>query len=472
MANSLTKLLMVEEYNPMLVFPVLLLLILGGALVFILILLRRRTRAHDDAMASGRLTLEETETMLRQSQREGERLQQDLSYTGKEAERQRRTSETAALKLEAARREHAELERDFAVLHTRFEEAQRRHGEEIRLLEEAKASLSAQFENLANKIFEQKAKTFDAANQQQLQLLLKPFREQIDQFAKQTRTQYVEESRERHLLKSEIERLKALNERIAEDALNLTNALKGESKTQGNWGEIVLERVLESSGLRRGHEYETQGTYKDDKGNLLRPDVVVFLPQERCVIIDSKVSLVAYEQFMAGDDPEAKARALRQHLVSVNAHIKGLADKRYENLPGMRTLDFVLLFMPIEGAFHLALENDPGFFKKAYDARIIVVSPSTLLATLRTIENIWRTEQQQQNAAEIARHAEALYDKFVGFVEDMERIGDQIGKTQEQWDRAMNKLGTGKGNLIRRAEQMKQLGLSTKKALPAQEEKG
>lgn len=461
---------MVEEFNPLLVFPGLLILLLAGTLVFMIAVLRRRARAHDEAMRSLQSTLEETGAVLQQSQRESERLRQELAYSAQEAERQHRAYETAALRLEEVRQERGELERDFAVLQTRFEEAQRRHGEEIRLLEEAKAALSAQFENLANKIFEQKAKTFDAANQQQLQLLLKPFREQIDAFAKQTQTQYVEESKERHLLKSEIERLKALNERIAEDALNLTNALKGETKTQGNWGEIVLERVLESSGLRLGHEYETQGTYKDDKGNLLRPDVVVFLPQERCVIIDSKVSLVAYEQFMSSDDPEAKARALRQHLVSVNAHIKGLADKRYENLPGMRTLDFVLLFMPIEGAFHLALENDAGFFKKAYDSRIIVVSPSTLLATLRTIENIWRTEQQQQNAAEIARHAEALYDKFVGFVEDMERIGEQIGKTQEQWERAMNKLGTGKGNLIRRAEQMKKLGLSTKKALPSKED--
>ena len=457
---------MVEAFNPLLVFPGLLILLLAGTAVFTSVLLRRRARAH----AQTQHALEETGAMLQQSQREGERLKQALTYSAQQEERQRRASETAALRLEESRREYGELSRDFAVLQTRFEEAQRRHGEEIRLLEEAKAALSAQFENLANRIFEQKAKTFDAANQQQLQLLLKPFREQIDAFAKQTQTQYVEESKERHLLKSEIERLKALNERIAEDALNLTNALKGETKTQGNWGEIVLERVLESSGLRQGHEYETQGTYKDDRDNLLRPDVVVFLPQERCVIIDSKVSLVAYEQFMSSDDPETKARALRQHLTSVNAHIKGLADKRYENLPGMRTLDFVLLFMPIEGAFHLALENDAGFFKKAYDLRIIVVSPSTLLATLRTIENIWRTEQQQQNAAEIARHAEALYDKFVGFVEDMEHIGEQIGKTREQWDRAMNKLGTGKGNLIRRAEQMKKLGLSTKKALPSKED--
>ena len=459
-----------EASNLYLLFAGMPALLFAGASIVLGVLLARRSRAYGDALASTQLSLEETGAQLQQSQREGELLRHDLLRAGREEERLRLMSEAAALKLEEARRQRGDLERDFAVLHTRFEEAQRRHGEEIRLLEEAKTALSAQFENLANKIFEQKAKTFDAANQQQLQLLLKPFREQIDAFAKQTQTQYVEESKERHLLKNEIERLKVLNERISEDALNLTNALKGETKTQGNWGEIVLERVLENSGLRLGHEYETQGTYKDDKGNLLRPDVVVFLPQERCIIIDSKVSLVAYEQFMSSDDPETKARALRQHLASVNAHIKGLAEKRYENLPGMRTLDFVLLFMPIEGAFHLALENDTGFFKKAYDSRIIVVSPSTLLATLRTIENIWRTEQQQQNAAEIARHAEALYDKFVSFVEDMDRIGEQIGRTQQQWDNAMNKLGTGKGNLIRRAEQMKKLGLSTKKALPSKDE--
>ena len=454
----------------LLTFSALLTLLAAGAALFLVGMLRRRTREYGETAAAMQRQLEAHAGALQTSEWERERLEHDLSRTEQEALRQRDAAEQGAFRLEEARRRHGELERDFAVLQTRFEEAQRRHGEQIRLLEEAKASLGTQFENLANKIFEQKSKTFDAANQQQLQLLLKPFREQIDQFAKQTRTQYVEESKERHLLKSEIERLKALNERIAEDALNLTNALKGETKTQGNWGEIVLERVLESSGLRQGHEYETQGTYRDDKGNQMRPDVVVFLPQERCVIIDSKVSLVAYEQFMSRDDPEAKAKALRQHIASVNAHIKGLADKRYENLPGMRTLDFVLLFMPIEGAFHLALEHDAGFFKKAYDSRIIVVSPSTLLATLRTIENIWRTEQQQQNAAEIARQAEALYDKFVGFVDDMERIGEQLGKTQAQWDGAMTKLSIGKGNLIRRAEQMKRLGLSPKKALPLREE--
>lgn len=459
-----------ELTNPLLIFPLLLVLLLSGTAVYLYRVLRERSREHQTSLAEMHSFADETQARLQSSEHERERLTDELEYTVREEERQRRRAESAESSLEAARIQHGTLERDFAVLHTRFEEARRQHDEQIRLLEEAKASLSSQFENLANKIFERKSKTFDNANQQQLLLLLKPFREQIDAFAEQTRSQYMEESKERHLLKSEIERLKALNERIAEDALNLTNALKGENKTQGNWGEIVLERVLESSGLRPGHEYEAQGTYKDDKGNQLRPDVVVFLPQDRCVIIDSKVSLVAYEQFMSSEDPEAKARALQQHLASVHAHIKGLSAKQYENLPGMRTLDFVLLFMPIEGAFHLALEHDAGFFKKAYDARIIVVGPSTLLATLRTIENIWRTEQQQRNAAEIARRAEALYDKFVGFVEDMDRIGDQLGKTREQWERAMNKLQSGKGNLIRRAEQMKKLGLSPKKTLPHNED--
>ncbi|UFS63793.1 DNA recombination protein RmuC [Sulfurimonas sp. HSL-3221] len=448
------------------IVPLLIALLLAAAALYMLLLLRRR----GVALAAAREAAEAQQAVLQQREQELIRLNDTLAWRAKEEERLRAGVEAGTLQLENARQAHQRLERDFAVLQTRYEEAQKQHTEQLRLLDEAKQALSAQFEGLAHRIFEQKAKTFDAANQQQLQLLLKPFREQIDAFSKQTQTQYVEESKERHLLKSEIERLKVLNERIAEDALNLTNALKGETKTQGNWGEIVLERVLESSGLRPGHEYETQGTYKDDKGNMLRPDVVVFLPQERCVIIDSKVSLVAYEQFMSSDDPEQKAKALRQHLVSINAHIKGLSEKRYENLPGMRTLDFVLLFMPIEGAFHLALQNDSGLFKKAYDARIIVVSPSTLLATLRTIENIWRTEQQQQNAAEIARQAEALYDKFVGFVEDMERIGDQLGRTQGQWEAAMNKLSSGKGNLIRRAEQMKKLGLSPKKALPGKDE--
>ena len=448
--------------NPLLILPVGIIAVLSlcvGILGWLLYRRVRRSGELETALSAVREELQECRGDFMLTTR-------DLQQKTEEADRLSGLLEHCRDEGRELRTRYGELERDFAVLHTRFEDARRQHGEQIRLLEEAKAALTSQFENLANRIFEQKSKSFDTANQQQLNLLLKPFREQIERFSKQARSQYLEESKERHLLKDEIARLKQLNERISEDALNLTNALKGENKTQGNWGEIILERVLESSGLRRGHEYETQGSYKDDSGNLLRPDVVVFLPQDRCVVIDSKVSLVAYEQFMSTEEPEQKAQALRQHIASVNAHIKGLSEKRYENLIGLRSLDFVLLFMPIEGAFHLALEHDGGFFKKAYESRIIVVSPTTLLATLRTIENLWRTEQQQQNARQIAKQAEDLYDKFVSFVADMQRIGDQLGRTQEVWEKAMNKLHHGKGNLIRRAEQMRSLGLSPKKSLP------
>lgn len=360
---------------------------------------------------------------------------------------------------------HQELDRDYAILHTRFEEKDRANQEKIRLLDEAKSALTLQFENLANQIFESKSKSFESENQKQLALLLKPFREQISAFSKRSEDQFVHEAKERHLLKDEILRLKELNYRISQDAINLTNALKGDNKTQGNWGEVVLEKVLENSGLRAGYEYETQDSYKGDDGRLLRPDVVVHLPQSKDIVIDSKVSLVAYDAFMRCEDPDEKAQALKQHIASIESHVKGLSEKKYETLNSLRSLDFVLLFMPIEGAFLLALEHDESFFQKAYNKNIIIVSPSTLLVTLRTIEHIWRREHQEENAKEIAKSAEDLYDKFVGFVEDMQGIGMQISKTNDYYDKAMNKLSRGKGNLIRRTENMRELGLKPKKKL-------
>jgi DNA recombination protein RmuC len=298
-------------------------------------------------------------------------------------------------------------------------------------------------------------------------MLLKPFREQINEFALQSREQFVHDAKERQSLKDELLRLKLLNERLSQDAVNLTQALKGENKTQGNWGEIVLERILEESGLREGHEYEIQNTFSGEDGKKFRPDVIVHLPQNKDIIIDSKVSLVAYDAFIRARNDEERDSALKQHLLSIRTHIKGLSNKRYEQLNGVKTLDFVLLFMPIEGAFLLALEQDNTFFKMAYEQNIVVVSPSTLLVTLRTIEHIWRSEYQDQNAKAIAGAAEALYEKLVAFVEDMEKIGEQINRTQKSFDGAMNKLSTGKGNLIRRAESMRKLGLKPKKALPS-----
>ena len=357
------------------------------------------------------------------------------------------------------------LERDFAVLQTRHEDAKGTHEEKITLLNEAKETLKQQFNQLANEIFESKSKHFEEHSNERLQLLLKPFREQISSFSKQTEERFVKENSERAVLHKELSRLRELNEQITQDAKNLTNALKGENKTQGNWGEIVLERILEESGLREGMEYETQGSFKNEMGSTLRPDVIVHLPQEKDIVIDSKVSLVAYERFMSAETPKDKEDALKQHLTSINAHIKGLSEKKYESLEGIHTLDFILLFMPIEGAFLLALEQDSSFYSNAYDKNIMIVSPSTLLVTLRTIEHIWRTERQEQNAQEIAKQAEALYDKFAAFVEDLTKIGDQIGKTQESYEKALNKLSTGKGNLLRRVETMKKLGLKPKKQI-------
>jgi DNA recombination protein RmuC len=370
-------------------------------------------------------------------------------------------------KYEMQRMDYHALERDYAVLHTRHEESARAFEEKIRLLDEAKLQMKAQFEHLATQIFDQKAKTFDEAHTKGLDLLLKPFREQIAQFATQSKEQFIHDAKERQSIKDEILRLKTLNERLSQDAINLTQALKGENKTQGNWGEIVLERILEESGLREGHEYETQNTYSDEEGKKFRPDVIVHLPQNKDIIIDSKVSLVAYDAFIRAENDEERSHALKQHLLSIHAHIKGLSGKRYEQLSGVRTLDFVLLFMPIEGAFLLALEQDNTFFKTAYEQNIVVVSPSTLLVTLRTIEHIWRSEYQERNAKAIAESAEALYEKLVAFVEDMEKIGEQIGRTQKSYEGAMNKLSTGKGNLIRRVESMRKLGLKPKKMLPS-----
>jgi DNA recombination protein RmuC len=370
-------------------------------------------------------------------------------------------------KYEMQRMDYHALERDYAVLHTRHEESARAFEEKIRLLDEAKLQMKAQFEHLATQIFDQKAKTFDEAHTKGLDLLLKPFREQIAQFATQSKEQFIHDAKERQSIKDEILRLKTLNERLSQDAINLTQALKGENKTQGNWGEIVLERILEESGLREGHEYEIQNTYSDEEGKKFRPDVIVHLPQNKDIIIDSKVSLVAYDAFIRAENDEERAHSLKQHLLSIHAHIKGLSGKRYEQLSGVRTLDFVLLFMPIEGAFLLALEQDNTFFKTAYEQNIVVVSPSTLLVTLRTIEHIWRSEYQERNAKAIAESAEALYEKLVAFVEDMEKIGEQIGRTQKSYEGAMNKLSTGKGNLIRRVESMRKLGLKPKKMLPS-----
>ncbi|MBD3797057.1 MAG: DNA recombination protein RmuC [Campylobacterales bacterium] len=314
--------------------------------------------------------------------------------------------------------------------------------EKLELMRNAKEELSKEFQNLANKIFEDKSKQLNLSNKEQLDLLLKPFREQVANFSKQSREQFEAEIKDRHLLKDELYRLKEMNAQLATEALNLTKALKGENKTQGNWGEIVLEKILEQSGLRKGIEYELQATLKNDENKIYRPDVIVHMPDQRDIVIDSKVSLTAYERFINSEDEAQRTQALREHIGSISTHIKQLSQKNYDKLEGVNTLDFVLLFMPIEGAFLLALESDGEFFKNAYDQNILVVSPSTLLVTLRTIEHIWRTERQEEHAQKIAQEAEAMYDKLVLFLDEMNNIGVQIQKTHDSYEKAMNRLSS------------------------------
>lgn len=363
-----------------------------------------------------------------------------------------------------------QLNLEYAVLQTRYEEEIKASAEKFKALEEAKEELSREFKLLSNQIFEEKSKQFSSANKEQLEFLLKPFREQISAFSKESREQFNTELKERHLLKDELLRLKEMNARLSEDAVNLTKALKGENKTQGNWGEIVLEKILEQSGLRSGVEYELQASLKSEEKKTYRPDVIIHLPGERDVIVDSKVSLVAYERFVNAEDEREKLTALKEHINSISLHIKGLSEKKYEKLDGVNSLDFVLLFMPIEGAFLLALEQDGEFFKRAFESNILVVSPSTLLVTLRTIEHIWRTRRQEEHAKKIADEAEAMLHKLALFVDEMLKIGNLLESTKNSYDVAMGRLKSGNGNVIRRAENMQKLGIKLKKQIALKSE--
>ncbi|PFG53772.1 DNA recombination protein RmuC [Marinobacter sp. LV10R520-4] len=338
--------------------------------------------------------------------------------------------------------------------------------EKLALLEHNRDALKQEFENLANRIFDQKSERFSQQNQSSMDTLLKPFRDQLSDFRQRVETVHTTETRDRQALRSEIKSLQELNRQITEEASNLTRALKGDKKIQGNWGELILERVLERSGLRKGIEYETQGSYRDSDNQLLRPDVVVHLPDSRNLVVDSKVSLVAYQQWVISDEGSARDAALKQHMDAVRNHICSLSDKDYSQLNGLRSPDFVLLFMPIEPAFVAAFQHDDSLFSEAFERKIIVVTPTTLLATLRTIENIWRYERQSQNARLIAERASAVYDKLRVFVEAMERLGGQLHTAQGSYDSAMNTLTRGRGNLISQANRFVELGVRVKKELP------
>ena len=370
------------------------------------------------------------------------------------------TQEQALLQESAARyREQiSRLQADLDSERRRFEENQQ-------VLQRAREQMSNEFKVLANEILEDKSRKFTASNQENIARILGPLQEKIQHFEKKVEDTYDRESKERFSLAREIKSLQELNQRISEDAVNLTNALKGDNKAQGSWGELVLEKILEKSGLQRGREYEVQVSMRAEDGSRSQPDVVVHLPESRDIVIDSKVSLKAYDAWCTEDDPQRKDEWLRQHVQSLRNHVKLLTGKDYQKLDGVNTLDFVLLFVPVEASFTVAAREDPQLFMEAFEKNIIIVVPSTLLATLRIIQNIWRLAQQDQNAHEIARQAGNLYDKFVAFVTDLDDIGQKIEATRNSFDKAHNKLSSGRGNIVTRIEKLRHLGARTAKRL-------
>jgi DNA recombination protein RmuC len=368
--------------------------------------------------------------------------------------------------LEKAKEENTTLQAKLSELDTRLEDERRNTEEKLTLLQEAREQLKLEFQNVANKIFDDKSQKFTEQNKENIEGVLKPVREQLLDFKKKVEDVYDKESKDRVSLLSEIVHLKTLNERISEDAVNLTNALKGQSKTRGSWGEMILERVLEESGLQKGREYEVQTMYASEEGQRRHPDVIVHLPEGKDIVIDSKVSLTAYEKYCTADKEEKRSKRLKEHIISIRTHIKTLSEKRYEELEGIRTLDFVLMFLPIEGAFWTAIESEQGLFNEAFDKNIMLVSPSTLLATLRIINNIWRYEDQNKNALIIAKKAGDLHDKFVRLVEALDDVGQKIDKARESYQVARNRLTEGRGNLVRRSIELRQLGVKAQKELP------
>ncbi|EGM70026.1 DNA recombination protein RmuC [Shewanella sp. HN-41] len=420
------------------------------------------------SLAQQQILVDDKDTQLRQYQ---QRLEQKIEQLGKaealaervpNLEQQVNDSQRRQLELQLA------LSKSNAMQQTIQAKAEAQHTslqEKIVTLESAEVRLQTQFENLANRIFEERSENFKHQNASQLEGVLGPLKQQLEGFRQQIRESYTHEQSERSALKHQLEHLRDLNLKMSQDAINLTKALKGDNKQQGNWGEVILDRVLQESGLREGHEYHTQQDLKDDNGKRFKPDVIVHLPENKDVVIDAKMSLLSYERYFNSEDPQLRQQAINEHVLSIRNHIKGLSQKDYQRLHGLKSLDYVLMFIPIEPAFLLALEHDPSLVNFALEQNIMLVSPTNLLVALRTINNIWRYEYQNQHAQTIAKQAGRIYDKLCGYIEDMEKLGRALDNAEKTYHSAMNKLASGKGNLVRQAHLMQQLGVDTSKQL-------
>lgn len=391
-----------------------------------------------------------------------------VSLAGSEAGRSGVTEERDRLlsELKASQDEVRKLQGRLDASLEKFSNQEERLAQQRSEFEELNKRFNTEFENLANRILEEKSKTFTEKNRENIDAILAPLRERIKDFEEKVERSYGEEKKEKAELKGEIKKLMELNQRISEEANNLATALKGDTKKQGNWGELILERIMESSGLQKDVEYRTQFSTRSLDDEVLRPDVVVMLPDDKHLIIDSKVSLVAYDRFVNSEDPEDQTRYLKAHIDSVKLHVKQLSEKAYHSARGVDTPEFVLMFMPIESSFSQAVKADNELFTFAWEKQVVIVSPSTLLATLRTVSAIWKQERQTRNALDIALKSGQLYDKFVGFTEDLLKIGRHLGQTQTAYTEATRKLSEGAGNIVRRTEELRKLGAKASKQIP------
>ena len=374
--------------------------------------------------------------------------------------------EKAQKELEDREKEVIELNRQVSARDVEFRNLSEKLQDQKNEIEKLHEKFRIEFKNLANEIFDEKSKKFTEQNKIKLDEILKPLGEKLRDFEKKVEETYDKEAQQRFSLKEEVKRLAELNQQVSREASNLTKALKGDAKTRGSWGEVILESILEKSGLVKDREYFVQASFTDDHGKKVQPDVIVAYPGDRKVIIDSKVSLLAYERYVSQEDKNEQEKALKDHLHSVRNHIRSLSEKNYQDIYQIKTLDFVMLFMPIEPAYYLAIQYDTELWSYAYDKRILLISPTNLIAALKMIESLWRQEYQSKNVMEIARQSGALYDKFEGLLSDLVDIGKKLDSAQNSYKNSMTKLAEGKGNLISRVEQIKKLGAKTKKTLP------
>jgi len=434
--------------------------LIGGILGFMFSNLKKKSDlgSLEERLRQEGLKLEDSKSAFAKANEEKEQLRQEgsaqLNGLREETNKQ----------LETIRKEKDYFQNELTARNVEFQNLEERIQEKTDELEKLQEKFTKDFELVANKILDEKSTKFTAQNQENLDKILKPFQEKIQNFEKKVEATQKDTIERNSALREQIKNLTALNEQMSKEASNLTKALKGDAKAQGNWGELVLERVLEKSGLEKDREYVVQQSFTTEDGKRVLPDVVIHLPDNKKMIIDSKVSLVAYERYINTDDDIQKEQSLKEHILSLRRHITQLSEKNYQDLYRMESPDFVLLFVPIEPAFAIAVNTDNQLYNQAFAKNIVIVTPSTLLATLRTIDTMWNNEKQQQNALEIATQAGRLYDQFVNLTEDLIKVGNQLKTVQGSYDGTMKKL-TGQGNLIRKIEGLKKLGIKQKKHL-------